>query len=423
MKSVVFISLTLLTFNLFSQPQNEYRLQIENLQQYDVKSTLGEISDLFAPCSTTHSSDGTFIFLTYHDIDTSAVLYEIHQLGYLSTGFTVTSDPNGNSFESFSAQKALNQDCSNSLQICSNVTFSGNSDGIGTQELDLSNHGCLVDDERQSSWYYLNVGVSGTLGMDITPANGNDDYDFAIWGPFTPANLMANCAPTAPPIRCNFTSYPDWFPGDPFSCGTLTNPTGLAIDVALPTSSNACTDEPYSRHLDVVAGEIYIMIIDNWSTSLDPFDITWSGTGELICTPIPLPTEFVEFQAKLINGKNCISWTTTSERDNDYFKVQRKSEYQNWTTIEKIDGAGTSGFPISYQYVDVNYNPSINYYRIIQRDYNGTETTHVTAFIDNRKEERKIQSCVNLFGQVVDINAQCLKIIIYEDGSKILVLN
>jgi hypothetical protein len=414
------VAISALSFHISAQQETEYRLKLQNFEGSDYKLALGQISNLFVPCTTSHSSDGTLLYTTKHDVDTTNFSNEILQLGYVLSNFEISINSTDKPSPSAGIQKAINQDCDNGTQVCSNITFSGNSNGIGTQELNLANHGCLVDDERQSSWYYLYVGVSGTLGMTITPANGQDDYDFGIWGPFTPATLLANCAPTAPPIRCNFTSYPDWFPGGQFSCGTLTNPTGMQVNSSLPTSSDACTDEPFSRHLDVLAGEIYIMIIDNWSTSLDPFDITWSGTGELDCTTIPLPTEFTDFQINSTNHSNLISWTTLSERNNDYFEIQRRSESKDWTTVNEIDGAGNSTSPISYQYLDNSFSPVLNYYRVKQTDFDGTISYHEVVSVDNRIEKEKIQSCTNMMGQEVAFDAQCVKIIIYKDGSKVL---
>lgn len=421
MKRLLLIVVSILSFNSFGQQEIDYMLKIQNFEELEYKFTLGQISELFAPCSTTHLSDGTLIFKTEHPVDTVYINNELELLGLVPTSFDIINNSINDPLAPSLSEKSINTDCSNSVQICSNSSFTGNSNGIGSQELNLVNHGCLIDDERQSSWYYLYVGVSGTLGMTITPSNGSDDYDFAIWGPFTPGNLLANCAPMSPPIRCNFTSYPDWFPGGPWSCGTLTNPTGMQVNALLPTESDACTDEPFSRHLDVLAGEVYIMIIDNWSTSLDPFDISWNGTGVLDCTPIPLPTELVEFQVESINGKNQISWTTISERDNDYFEIQLRSDHKDWTAIRVIDGAGTSNYPLKYSYSDESYSPVINYYRIKQVDFNGTVTFHSVISSDNRMEKEKIRSCTNILGQEVDFDAKCLKIIIYYDGTKLFV--
>ncbi|MEZ4889881.1 MAG: hypothetical protein R2779_04725 [Crocinitomicaceae bacterium] len=77
--------------------------------------------------------------------------------------------------------------------MCSRNTSqtTNNSSGAGTQELNGSSKGCMST-EHQSSWYYINVQTGGDLTLTIAPQNVTDDYDFAIWGPFTSATANAS---------------------------------------------------------------------------------------------------------------------------------------------------------------------------------------------------------------------------------------
>jgi hypothetical protein len=59
----------LLSINSYGQQEFQYRVKINNLESLDYKLSLGEISNLFAPCKTTHSQDGTFIYTTTHERD------------------------------------------------------------------------------------------------------------------------------------------------------------------------------------------------------------------------------------------------------------------------------------------------------------------------------------------------------------------
>lgn len=422
MRSRIVLILLITSTIAWSQHDYKYQIKLNDIQSFDYKSTLGLVSTIFEPCTTTHLPNGTFVFTANHQIDSVSIFNQVSNLGFSVEFFDVLHNPNGKPSPQPAFEKSGTQDCSGATQVCSNTTFSGNSSGVGNQELNAANHGCLVDDERQSSWYYLYVASSGSLGMTITPANGQDDYDFAIWGPYTPGSLMANCPPLDHPIRCNFTSYPDWFPGTGFSCGTLTNPTGMQVNASLPTSSGSCTDEPYSRHLDVLAGEIYIMIIDNWSTSTDPFDLTWNGTAVLDCDPIPLSVELNYFEVNITEFGNKLNWETNTERNNDYFEIQRRTNAKDWITIEKQSGMGESSFPTSYSYLDNTFSPEVNYYRIKQVDFDGTFAYFSIETADNRLEKEKIVSCINLLGQQVELDAPCIRIIVYDDGTKKVIL-
>ena len=86
------------------------------------------------------------------------------------------------------------QDCAGGVTVCNDQSFSGNSSGVGsTQELNGTNSGCLSV-EHQSSWYFFEANTAGTLEFTISPQNGTDDYDFAVWGPY-PCLLYTSPSP------------------------------------------------------------------------------------------------------------------------------------------------------------------------------------------------------------------------------------
>src|SRR5688572_30598691 len=122
-----------------------------------------------------------------------------------------------------------NTDCNNATLVCTDQTFSGNSNGAGTQELTASNAGCLAF-ENQSSWYTFTAQTSGTIQFDIIT---DVDYDFAIWGPNPDCNNLGS------PIRCNFS-------------GTFGN-TGL--NTSANQNSVGAAGSPYSNELNVIAGQ------------------------------------------------------------------------------------------------------------------------------------------------------------------------
>lgn len=305
------------------------------------------------------------------------------------------------------------QDCEGAQMVCSNSSFSGNSSGSGIyDELTSTNDGCLVG-ENQSSWYYINVATSGTLAMDITPVNGTDDYDFAMWGPFDKNTANANCSPITSPVRCNYVAYPqDWWTG----CGTNTNPTGLAIDNTLPTSNDDCTNNSHVRHLDVNVGEVYIMVIDNYSGSSESFDLNWSGTADLACITVPLPVELLDFSVSNQEVYNILEWSTASEKNNDYFILDYSTDGKNWNSFEEIDGVGTTTEKQHYSTTHRDYKNGINYYRLTQVDYDGTETKHKIISVDNSKK-RALLKRVNTMGQEVNEHYNGIVILYYSNGS------
>jgi len=239
------------------------------------------------------------------------------------------------------------QDCAGAEQICNDQTFSGNSSGPGnTQELNSSNSGCLSS-ENQSSWYYFTPTVNGTLEFTI---NTTVDYDFAIWN-------SANCGNLGSPVRCSWSA--------------LSGPTGLgngATDTSEGAGGNA-----WVAPLDLVVGQFYILLIDNYTADNTSFsiDFNFSSPDLLNCTPIVLPISLISFEVAPIENHVTLDWITDTERDNDYFILQRSKDGQVWEMIGAVDGHGTTTETHVYKYLDKNPHPGVSYYRFKQVDFNG----------------------------------------------------
>ncbi|HHZ64012.1 MAG TPA: hypothetical protein EYN51_00685, partial [Flavobacteriales bacterium] len=162
-----------------------------------------------------------------------------------------------------------NNDCVTATPICDNDTFPDNNSGPGLNDFTNSNNnpGCLLANEHQSAWYYLQIAVGGTLGFTLNPMAGSgEDYDFAIYGPNVACNNLGS------PQRC---SYADQF------CGFCPQ-TGLgmgATDFSEPPSGDG-----FVAMMNVNAGEIYYMLIDNYLATTLGFSLTWTGTAILHCS-------------------------------------------------------------------------------------------------------------------------------------------
>lgn len=85
-----------------------------------------------------------------------------------------------------------------------------------------------------------------------------------------------------------------------------------------------------------------------------------------------LPIELVNFNVESKNNKTVdLSWATTSERNNDFFTMERSKDAQSWEVIETIDGAGNSIETIDYSTTDNSPYKGISYYRLKQTDFDG----------------------------------------------------
>ncbi len=87
----------------------------------------------------------------------------------------------------------------------------------------------------------------------------------------------------------------------------------------------------------------------------------------------PLPVELTRFVAERQGVAAQLSWATASEKNNDYFAVERSADGRTFAEVGRVAGHGTSTFPYAYQWTDAHlgqYAPAV-YYRLKQVDSNG----------------------------------------------------
>ncbi|KXX71325.1 T9SS type A sorting domain-containing protein [Flammeovirga sp. SJP92] len=88
-----------------------------------------------------------------------------------------------------------------------------------------------------------------------------------------------------------------------------------------------------------------------------------------------LPVELISFNAFTEETEVKLEWSTASELNNDQFEIQRSIDGKTWSALGIVDGAGNSNIRLDYEYIDMNpVMNQISYYRLIQTDFDGTET-------------------------------------------------
>ncbi len=116
-------------------------------------------------------------------------------------------------------------------------------------------------------------------------------------------------------------------------------------------------------------------IVNNAYTNIMGHPTNSIAAQEIVsCSGSPAPVELTNFEAKLINRSTKLTWVTSSELNNDFFAIQRTGDLHNgnWETIGHVNGSGNSTTTQSYAYVDGAPLQGINYYRLVQYDYDGT---------------------------------------------------
>jgi hypothetical protein len=90
----------------------------------------------------------------------------------------------------------------------------------------------------------------------------------------------------------------------------------------------------------------------------------------------PLPVELVNFDAKLIDSRVKLSWTTASEINNDYFTVERADkDLTKFDFIAKVNSyMNNSNVMLNYETWDEFPLQGLQYYRLKQTDLDGEFT-------------------------------------------------
>ncbi|MDD2984222.1 MAG: T9SS type A sorting domain-containing protein [Crocinitomicaceae bacterium] len=96
-----------------------------------------------------------------------------------------------------------------------------------------------------------------------------------------------------------------------------------------------------------------------------------SGTQIQKIIPGALPIELISFDATANQNQVDLSWMTGSEKNNDFFTIERTVDGIVYEEVTKIEGQGNSSSKTSYEYTDARPLSGISYYRLKQTDYNG----------------------------------------------------
>lgn len=91
----------------------------------------------------------------------------------------------------------------------------------------------------------------------------------------------------------------------------------------------------------------------------------------------PLPVTWAGFSASEKNGEITLQWQTVMENLSSHYSIQRSTDAKSWaqvgTTPSKAANGESAG-KISYQYTLREELPGTYYFKIVQTDFDGTET-------------------------------------------------
>ena len=105
---------------------------------------------------------------------------------------------------------------------------------------------------------------------------------------------------------------------------------------------------------------------------------------------IVLPVEFIRFWAEQAGEVVNLGWETAREWNNEGFWIEKSTDAYQWQSIGFVKGNATSSELNTYQYEDIYPSTGLNYYRLKQKDFDGTVTISKMIVLDFKQSQISI---------------------------------
>ena len=180
------------------------------------------------------------------------------------------------------------------------------------------------------------------------------------------------------------------------------------------------SDEPYFYYTSKTNTVAYKVLDASYPTADGVRGSLRPNIKIALADPISLPIELITFEGLNKGLNNHLFWVTATENNTSHFNLQKSRDGKDWISIVNLNGAGNSSNQLYYSFMDENIESIINYYRLLQTDFDGHFKYSEIISIDNRNkaESKEVYKIVNTLGQEVDLRYyRGLVIIEYSDGS------
>jgi hypothetical protein len=127
----------------------------------------------------------------------------------------------------------------------------------------------------------------------------------------------------------------------------------------------------------IAYGTTYFFVVDGQLANDCRYDIRQSifFNGSATSTPCgetPLPIELQEFYGEQVSENQVLlSWNTLSEKNADYFTIEKSFDGHRYEVIGRMKCVGNSSEKNNYSFEDKYAITGINYYRLKQTDFDG----------------------------------------------------
>ncbi len=103
-----------------------------------------------------------------------------------------------------------------------------------------------------------------------------------------------------------------------------------------------------------------------------------------------LPVELISFTGEKKGREVKLEWSTASEENNDYFVIERSANGRDFKRLGQKEGEGTTSEIVNYTLMDESPLVGLNYYRMVQVDYDGKRNIQDHAVVVDFGLERVV---------------------------------
>ncbi|OAQ42032.1 hypothetical protein A5893_02650 [Pedobacter psychrophilus] len=149
------------------------------------------------------------------------------------------------------------------------------------------------------------------------------------------------------------------------------------------------------------------------------------GTDASTIPHIVLPIKLSSFTGKsTLNGAQ-LSWTTSSEKDNNHFDILRSTDGTQFSKIGEVAGNGNSDVALNYSFLDKNAVTGANYYKLNQVDNNGKSEEFGPVVVTVNGQAAAISVYANKASGQINVNVFSNKsgegvLNVYDAGGKVV---
>ncbi len=214
-------------------------------------------------------------------------------------------------------------DCATASVLCNKESFVVQSvSGAGNDPEEANGASCFgissgANVESNSTWFVWTAANDGDLTFTLTPNNAVDDLDFIV---YELPNGPNDCSDKNI-LRCMAS-------GDFNFPSRCMGPTGLNnanTDVSEPAGCQNITQNNFLAPLDMREGRTYALMINNFTSTGNGFEISFGGSGEFLGPEANFTTDISETctgQAVVLKTRPASPWGPSSTVNGTSARVQ-----------------------------------------------------------------------------------------------------